>query len=49
MGESVLDQGKAKPAAASVLDNKTAANAGEQSVLGSGAANHKPLTFTCQR
>ena len=45
MGESVLDQGKAKPAAASVLDNKTAANAGEQSVLGGGAVNHKPLTF----
>lgn len=45
MGESVLDQGKAKPAAASVLDNKSAANAGGQSVLGGGAANHKPLTF----
>lgn len=45
MGESVLDQGKAKPAAASVLGNKSAANAGEQSVLGGGAANHKPLTF----
>lgn len=45
MGESVLDQGKAKLAAASVLDNKSAANACGQSVLGGGAANHKPLTF----
>ena len=46
MGESVLDQGKAKPAASSVLDSKPAAKTGEQSVLGSAnAANHKPLTF----
>ena len=46
MGESVLDQGKAKPAASSVLDSKPAAKSGEQSVLGSAnAANHKPLTF----
>lgn len=46
MGESVLDQGKAKAAApASVLDQPKAASAsGEQSVLG-GSANHKPLTF----
>ena len=46
MGESVLDQGKAKAAApASVLDQPKAAKAsGEQSVLG-GSANHKPLTF----
>lgn len=45
MGESVLDQGKAKAEApASVLDNK-AANTSEQSVLGGSAANHKPLTF----
>lgn len=46
MGESVLDQGKAKPAASSVLDSKPAAKSGEQSVLGgASAANHKPLTF----
>lgn len=46
MGESVLDQGKAKAAApASVLDQPKAASAsGEQSVLG-GSANNKPLTF----